>query len=312
MPLPHDHNARLARARLALEGLSVGDGFGQRFFGPGVLERLLPKRQLPHAPWRYTDDTEMALAIYEVLARHGRIEQDELAAGLARRYLADPARGYGSGAHTILADLCRGADWRVASRRAFGGEGSLGNGGAMRVAPLGAYWADDHARLAHEAAASAAVTHAHAEGQAGAVAVAIAAAWAWKWREAKCREDPIGLLHAALEFTPEGVTRDGIAAASEIPLDEWEHTAATLLGNGSQVTAPDTVPFCLWSAAAHLTDYCEALWTAVRVGGDLDTNCAIVGGIVAMAVGQSGIPDQWRTSRESLWLCSEEPYSRSR
>jgi hypothetical protein len=37
------------RARLCLEGLSIGDAFGQQFFYPGVLEACDPKH-LPDPP----------------------------------------------------------------------------------------------------------------------------------------------------------------------------------------------------------------------------------------------------------------------
>src|SRR5256885_69567 len=63
-------------------------------------------------------------------------------------------------------------------------EGSKGNGGAMRVAPVGAYFADDLDALHFHARASAQVTHAHVEGQAGALAVALAAAFAWRRKHA--------------------------------------------------------------------------------------------------------------------------------
>lgn len=32
--LPSDHSDRMTRVRLALDGLSVGDAFGQQFFSP--------------------------------------------------------------------------------------------------------------------------------------------------------------------------------------------------------------------------------------------------------------------------------------
>jgi hypothetical protein len=54
----------LGRARLSLDGLSVGDAFGERFFGPpGEVLKRISRRELPDAPWTYTDDTEMALSI---------------------------------------------------------------------------------------------------------------------------------------------------------------------------------------------------------------------------------------------------------
>ena len=64
--------------------------------------------------------------------------------------------------------------------------------------------------------------------------------------------------------------------------------------------ASDTVPFAVWCAATHVTDYADALWSCVEVGGDVDTTCAMVGGIVAGAVGIAGIPAEWRAAREPL------------
>jgi ADP-ribosylglycohydrolase len=42
------------------------------------------------------------------------------------------------------------------------------------------------------------------------------------------------------------------------------------------------------------------MWLAVSAGGDRDTLCAIVGGIVALRVGVAGIPSSWIACRESL------------
>lgn len=46
LELPDDHADRLARARLSLEGLSVGDAFGERFFS-AQSEWLISHRALP-------------------------------------------------------------------------------------------------------------------------------------------------------------------------------------------------------------------------------------------------------------------------
>ena len=78
---------RRERARLSLEGLSVGDAFGECFFvSPAVAQTMVEERVLPREPWRYTDDTEMALAIVRVLEEHGRIDQDALARLFGQRY----------------------------------------------------------------------------------------------------------------------------------------------------------------------------------------------------------------------------------
>ena len=51
-------------------------------------------------------------------------------------------------------------------------------------------------------------------------------------------------------------------------------------------------------AAHHLESYLDALAAAICVGGDCDTNAAIVGGIVATAIGREGIPSEWLNAKE--------------
>jgi ADP-ribosylglycohydrolase len=298
------HDERIGRAMIALDGLSVGDAFGENFFAislsQDVWNRYHSTREVPPGRWRYTDDTEMALAILEILKEHKSIDQDELAATFARRYVRDDRRGYGGTAHGILMKIAGGAPWHEAAADVFDGQGSMGNGGAMRVAPLGAYFVDDLPTLVEQARLSAEVTHFNPEGQAGAVAIAAAAAYAWNRRGKFDDETRVGLLRFAMEQTPDSHTRAGIARALDIPFSYAVETAASFLGNGIRLTAPDTVPFTLWCAARHLDDFVEAMWTTVSGGGDMDTNCAIVGGIVCLALGCEGIPDEWLRRREPL------------
>ncbi|HKJ71952.1 MAG TPA: ADP-ribosylglycohydrolase family protein [Gammaproteobacteria bacterium] len=288
-----DAAARLARARLALDGLSLGDAFGELFFDPALAAPLArgERPALPDGPWPWTDDTALAAGVVEVLGDHAAIDPDALAAVFGRDYAAAPGRGYGRMAAEVLAGIADGGDWRALAAGAFGGAGSLGNGGAMRAAPVGAYFADDPGAAAENAQRSAAVTHAHAEGQAGAVAVALAAAGAARG------EDP---LAAALAATPEGDTRRGLATAAELPVVAPVGQAAAKLGNGSGLTAPDTVPFALWCAARHAGDYDATLWAVVSGGGDCDTTGAIAGGVAVMASGRAGLPEAWLAAREPL------------
>jgi ADP-ribosylglycohydrolase len=85
----------------------------------------------------------------------------------------------------------------------------------------------------------------------------------------------------------------GIGKARDLADDATAEKAVSILGNGADVSAQDTVPFCLWAAAHHRGSYEEALWTTVSGLGDRDTTCAIVGGIVAMSAGVESIPKIW-------------------
>jgi ADP-ribosylglycohydrolase len=297
--LPEDHASRLDRAYMSLVGLAIGDAFGEMLFSYPDTARLRVERGLPGGPWFHTDDTEMALSIFETLRFCGRIEPDELATRFAERFRHDPDRGYGKMARAILRSMLAGESWQEASGSAFHGRGSMGNGSAMRVAPLGAYFANElSTTLRPEAILSAAVTHAHPEGKAGAVAIAAAAAAAWRMRDSPKHEAAQAVLQAAHEYTPEGETRDGLANALKLPFFASTQVAARHLGNGSAVTVPDTVPYCVWSAAKHIDNYQEALIQTVTPGGDCDTNCAIVGGIVVLYTGLESIPAEWREARE--------------
>jgi ADP-ribosylglycohydrolase len=295
---PSDHLERMERVRVAIEGLSVGDALGEQFFRP-ARRLLISYRQVPDGPWRYTDDTEMALAIAETLDAQGHVHQDDLAGRFARRYIARPNRGYGAGAARLLTAVDDGESWREVGRSLFGGEGSMGNGAAMRAAPVGAYFADDYGRTATEARKSAEVTHQHPEGIDGAVAVAIASAWAWQRGRA---HSSTGMLETVLDHLPSSDLRVGCERALRLRDETSFDRVVGILGNGSKVVSRDTVPFCLWCTERHIDDYPAALWTAFTAGGDIDTNGAIVGGIVALATGMEGIPIEWRLSREPLGI----------
>jgi len=293
--LSPDHGERLAAARRSLDGLSVGDAFGERFFGnPEQVLTMIESRALPGSPWRYTDDTVMAMSVVDVLAASRSIDCERLADLFTTRYRRDPRRGYGATAHEILGNMAAGLPWQAAASQPFDGTGSMGNGAAMRAAPIGAYFAPDYRAVVDAARASAAVTHAHPDGQAGAIAVAVAAAWV-----ARGAGSAKELFETVLHYTPDGATRSGIERAARVSHSTHVRNAASTLGNGSRVISSDTVPYCMWCIARHLGHYEEAMWATVSGLGDRDTTCAIVGGVVALHP-DAAIPKEWSDAREPL------------
>ncbi|BCB76924.1 ADP-ribosylglycohydrolase family protein [Phytohabitans flavus] len=281
----------------SLDGLSVGDALGAQFFVPGSDFAALVGGRLPKAPWPWTDDTEMACSIVDELREHGGVDQDRLAVRFAARF--EPYRGYGGGAVVLLRQIREGMHWREAAAAAFDGQGSMGNGAAMRVAPLGAFHSGDSRAAALEAMRSAEVTHAHPDAVLGAAAVAVAAAEAGWARLTRQRPEPAELLDVVLAHLIDGRVMNGIVRARRL-LGVSVAEAAYELGNGSQVLAFDTVPFALWAAATWIEDYPAAICACVEAGGDVDTTAAIVGGIVAAHTGPSGIPATWLEHREPL------------
>jgi ADP-ribosylglycohydrolase len=284
---------RLDRALACLRGLSVGDALGSQYFVP-VNYPLLKRREVPSGPWQWTDDTEMAGSVVAVLAAHHRIDQDALARSFAEHHDFD--RGYGPAVNRLLRLVREGGDWRELAAALFKGQGSWGNGAAMRIAPLGAWYADDPEQATHQAEISAYTTHQHREGVVGAMAVAAAAAFA------AAPDGPPGaeaLLDGVIDLVPKSAVGAGLRRARDM-LDYGDPgTVAAVLGCGRRTTAHDTVPFALWSAARSLGDYEQAFWTTAQVGGDVDTTCAIVGGVIA--AGKAGTPPtEWVDRTEPL------------
>lgn len=289
----------LLRALVSLEGLSIGDAFGEQFFVDGRNEEdLIARRVLPPGPWYFTDDTQMALSIHSVLRQYGHIKQEMLAFGFASRY--DPSRGYGPAMHWLLNALSgQSQAWSPLARSLFGGQGSFGNGAAMRVAPLGAYFANNLDAVVEQAQRSAEVTHAHPEGVAGAIGTAVAAAVAWRLHD-EVKPSRSEFIEMVLPYIPDGVVREKARHARDLAPGCSVRLAVAALGNGSEVSAQDTVPFVLWCAGERLDNYEEAMWLTVSGLGDRDTTCAMVGGIVALSAGADSIPATWRQGREPL------------
>ncbi|MEU0388138.1 ADP-ribosylglycohydrolase family protein [Streptomyces chartreusis] len=287
-------DGRLDRALASLRGLSVGDALGSQYFVP-VNYPLLKRREIPSGPWQWTDDTEMAGSVVAVLFAHHRIDQDALARSFAEHHDFD--RGYGPAVNRLLRLVREGGDWRELAAALFNGQGSWGNGAAMRIAPLGAWYADDPEQATHQAEISAYTTHQHREAVVGAMAVSAAAAFAAAPGGPPCAE---ALLDGVIELVPK---KSAVGAGLRRARDMLDYadpaTVAAVLGCGRRTTAHDTVPFALWSAARSLGDYQQAFWTTAQVGGDVDTTCAIVGGVIAS--GKAGAPPaEWAARTEPL------------
>src|SRR5213075_65090 len=84
------------------------------------------------------------------------------------------------------------------------------------------------------------------------------------------------------------VAEHGNTWKAELPVDHAERVERMKLS-----LPPDTVPFCVWMAAHHLDGFAEPIGKTISVGGDCDTNAAIVGGIVALSAGRASIPQEW-------------------
>lgn len=282
---------RRRAARGSLLGVACGDALGAPFEGATtVAARDVRAWATSSRPLRWTDDTAMTL----VLARHlvatgGVVDEEALAWAFAEEWRADPHRGYGSLPPAIFRAALTGGDWADVARSAFGGRGSWGNGGAMRVAPA-AFAPTDLAGRVDLARRQAAVTHTHPLGQDGAAlqcaAVAQAAATAGR------SLDLDAFLAAVASHVRTTELAGALGTVGEVVRQRAapEDVAAAL---GHDVSAPGSVPAALACFLRWPDDVEAAVSFAVQVGGDADTIAAMAGALVGARVGDSGVPTSW-------------------
>jgi ADP-ribosylglycohydrolase len=176
--------------------------------------------------------------------------------------------------------------------------GSCGNGSAMRVAPLGAWLVDEYLdKVIEMAKLQSEVTHCHPEGIAGAIVVTLLARQIALMVKCSVFDViPSYLYNILLRDVPTGQVWDGIKKASELPLDTPIYRLIKILGNGTHVTCQDTIPLCVFLTIRALTQYkIEEMYEKVMIEtckcfGDVDTNCAIVGGMIGII---SSPPAKW-------------------
>lgn len=268
-----------------LLGLALGDALGAPFEGrpTDVVRRTLGNSatiwdRLPPGALTYTDDTQMAIGIVETLIECGGIQQETLCRHFADNYR--PQRGYGAGAKKILQAILDGEDHRHLAKNLFPG-GSIGNGAAMRVAPLGLFFADDYDRLWQQARESALPTHTHPGAIEGAQLMALAIALAAGERPLE-REAYFASLIARCETA---AYAGALRRASQIsdPRD------LCLFGNG--VDAASSVVTAIACFALTPESFEDTVANAILQGGDTDTLAAMAGAICGAHLSAKALPE---------------------
>ena len=277
-------------------GSALGDAIGELAFRVPQKERLLTHLDRV-SEYRYTDDTAMAIGLAQSIIKAKGIDQQNLGDTFSANFEREPWRGYASGPPTIFSLVVnRGISYTEAARVMFGGSGSLGNGAAMRIAPLGLFFhrADD---LYEKAALSAQVTHAHPVGMDGAAVQAWAVASAVKLDPQQAF--PLeGFVQGLTDFarTPEIQTKMKLIQkliTEEVPPD----AAADELGRS--VAVHESMPFAIYSFLKYPKSFEACLFCAILHGGDRDTLGAMACAISGAYLGIEAIPHVWHQKLEN-------------
>jgi poly(ADP-ribose) glycohydrolase ARH3 len=279
--------------RGAILGCFLGDAYGSGFEG------MTPDRAVFYLdnlskkfPRRYTDDTDMTLAISESLIESGKIDPE----GVAKQFslTCDLTRGYAIGTIKAILALRAGMEWFRAARIVFE-EGSFGNGAAMRVSPVGLFYHHDLDELRKASIEQANITHVHPLGQWGAVmqAACVGLAIAQSAKRPFKKEQMVINLKEILWGGPieyiKALNKIEEMLVQREKFQEWKVVQS--LGNG--IEALFSVPSACYIAITYSPDFSDAIRAAISLGGDTDTIAGMVGAIIGAHVGEKGLPLEW-------------------
>lgn len=284
-------------------GGAVGDALGAPFEGlwstsipePDVLlSDFAEYAGFPHG--QYTDDTQLTVAAIRSVVRNGGIDPADIARAIARLWRSQAVVGPG-GACTAAADrLLAGGHWSTSGAEV----GQAGNGAAMRTAALGLLFLHRPEELPEQIALLSRVTHQDPRSVAGGVAIASAARLLAVQPHADasvlCQTTAADMRPYHLEFAalveglPDVLHGDPrtvleYVAWSGSPSPEFDRIIIT------PYVVP-TVLAALWAVVNYPSSWSDAVAAVIRLGGDVDTLGAIVGGLMGARLGLTAVPSR--------------------
>ncbi len=277
-------------------GSALGDAIGEMAFLYPQKECLCSNLDRV-SELRYTDDTAMAIGLAESMMKVGGIDQRELGKTFSQNFQREPWRGYASGPPTIFSLVQKlGISYTEAAHRLFGGSGSLGNGAAMRIAPVGLFFHQDQ-DLYEQASASAEVTHAHPVGMDGAAVQAFAVGAAVKLDPQK--DFPLKeFMQALIDMAKTPEIQGKMSLVQRLVIEDVSpEIAADQLGR--TVAVHESMPFAVYSFLKHPESFEACLFCATLHGGDRDTLGAMSCAISGAYLGIEAIPQGWREKLEN-------------
>ncbi|APR78712.1 putative hydrolase [Minicystis rosea] len=282
---------RKDRIRGAIVGAVVGDAFGGPLEGisPAEMSRRLAARCTTPSPWSYTDDGLMNIAVAESIVATGTVDPEHLLGRFQAHY--EPARGFGRGMKIALTAFATGTSW---DRCAFAAwpEGSQGNGGAVRITPVAcAAWTSAEALDAAIALATR-VTHTHRDALSAARVHAHALRIALETRPGEL-DAPTFLRTLGARVRGEAPWVEAALTKIGMLFARAEEPAEAARALGTSAFAKEAVPAALWAFLASGESYEATVSTASRLGGDVDSICAMAGALAGARHGMDGIPSIW-------------------
>lgn len=248
------------------------------------------------APGEWTDDTQMALGVLDVLAERAGDGPVDLVA-MGRNFLdwaATHPPDIGNHTRAVLdagVDAAQLLDWSAEVQEMKGD--SVGNGGLMRTAPVVLVAPDDRAAVARLAADASRLTHAHADSQEACVLWCEAIRLAVGGADPATPEGWTDLVASGLDLVEverRDLWRERIDEAVELPASAFHPNGWVVAAFQAALSAIVHTPVSAESPSDHLE---VGLRAAVMIGNDTDTVAAIAGALLGARWGASALPGEW-------------------
>ncbi len=285
-------------------GSALGDAIGEIAFRYRTSESLLSYLE-ENSLLRYTDDTAMALALAEHIINHqGVIDSEELGKLFHEHFQREPWRGYASGPPTIFSMVERhGLTYTEAARSLFDGQGSFGNGAAMRITPVGLFFFDQSDAVLRDVATKSSLpTHSHPLGMEGACVLAKAISLALRVNDLSTIDRKIDFVEELMQFTDVDEYKKRLSDSKQLLQDQEPLTDAEKI-LGSNITAHSSVPFAIHVFLHDPNDFRGMLLQAALLSRDKDTVAAMTCALLGAHLGVNLVPSEWSSRLENReWI----------
>lgn len=246
-------------------------------------------------PGQWTDDTGMALALTKsLLSPPSGFDPARTSEYYADWYRGPTFRGAGQTTRRSLENLKNGVSWW-----ASGELGALGNGTAMRVAPLGVFYKDEPSKLLKAAKLDAIITHDSHEAQQGSISIAMAVSLLLNGvKKEEILESIRRVLEPSRLLDNINLIATNKTIHDTIKNKEYDRALDRNGGNriisqlilGNKYTVIESVARSFYVFVATRS-FEEAMELAIRGGGDTDTVAAMLGALCGAYYGLDGIPE---------------------
>jgi ADP-ribosyl-[dinitrogen reductase] hydrolase len=297
-PIVKSDDLILDRAKGAVCGGAAGDalGAGYEFTNPHPEDEIVMKGggAFNWAPGEWTDDTAMAVAILDALAK-GHCDIEEIGENFLSWYASSPP-DVGIQTSAVLSSAKNGAELILAGHEFYiDNPNRAGNGALMRTGPVALSALGDREAVAENATAIAALTHAHPDSTTACVLWSLAI------------EEAIMSTETHEVFDWERAVKNGLNLVDSASVSRWEELIDEAIQGPSVLFNPNGYVVSAFQAAlSAITEtpvpdnnpsehFSNALETAVRIGDDCDTVAAIAGSLLGARWGSDAIPNNWKS-----------------